>query len=306
MKNASFYILAILVFGLMGNPLSQHALNYQDKTNDNLNVLGVNAFAESDDDEQDSEILDNEQGNESEDETEDESEDETEDESEDETEDESEDETEDESEDETEDEEGTEDNKDDESDTDNNGQDRQKSEAKTEQIISKLEQKIEQLEQRIQSLLEKVQNGKYFGNLENTDQTTKSYTMSFDGTATSIQDQGVSAPVSADIFVETLVTKDGYSKLRVTGGQVDIGQTTYDIVFGKARVTDNSSDQGSFILLVAEVMDDNGDITTIRMNLDSAQSFQMADTQPIDLQIGSPQSKIAGQWFLEGTGSLSS
>ncbi|MBI5377355.1 MAG: hypothetical protein HZA82_01860, partial [Thaumarchaeota archaeon] len=241
-----------------------------------------------------------------EDETEDESEDETEDESEDETEDESEDETEDESEDETEDEEGTEDNKDDESDTDNNGQDRQKSEAKTEQIISKLEQKIEQLEQRIQSLLEKVQNGKYFGNLENTDQTTKSYTMSFDGTATSIQDQGVSAPVSADIFVETLVTKDGYSKLRVTGGQIDIGQTTYDIVFGKARVTDNSSDQGSFILLVAEVMDDNGDITTIRMNLDSAQSFQMTDTQPVDLQIGSPQSKIEGQWFLEGTGSLSS
>ncbi|MBI5378454.1 MAG: hypothetical protein HZA82_07520, partial [Thaumarchaeota archaeon] len=102
MKNASLYILAFLVLGLMGNPLSQHALNYQDKTNDNLNVLGLNAFAESDDDEQDSEVLDNEQGNESEDETEDESEDETEDESEDETEDESEDETEDESEDETE------------------------------------------------------------------------------------------------------------------------------------------------------------------------------------------------------------
>ncbi|MEM2160625.1 MAG: hypothetical protein QXN55_06705, partial [Candidatus Nitrosotenuis sp.] len=64
--------------------------------------------------------------------------------------------------------------------------------------------------------------------------------------------------------------------------------------------------QGSFILLVAEVMDDNGDITTIRMNLDSAQSFQMADTQPLDLEIKSPQSKIAGQWVLEGTGSLSS
>lgn len=102
------------------------------------------------------------------------------------------------------------------------------------------------------------------------------------------------------------MTKDGYSKLKVTGGQIDVGQTTYDIVFGKARITDSQSGQGSFILLVAEVMDEDGNITTMRVNLNSSQSFQTTNTQPLDLEIGSPQSKIAGKWLLEGTGSLSS
>jgi len=298
MKNASFYVLAILVFGLIGSPMYHQAFNYKFD-----NMLGVNAFAESDEDK--SETHDDESGyveDKSEDDTEDDTQDDTEDDTQDDTEDDTQDDTEDDTQDDTEDDT----NADTEDKSDDDKQDRQKSEAKTEQIISKLEQKIEQLEQRIQSLLEKVQTGQYFGSLENTDQTATSYMMSLDGTATSIQDQGVSAPVSADIFVETLMTGDGFTKLRVTGGQINIGQTTYDVVFGKARITDNPSDQGTFILLVAEIMDDNGDITTIRMNLDSAQSFQTADTQPIDLQIGSPQSKIAGQWLLEGTGSLSS
>lgn len=327
MKNASFYILAILVLGLIGNPLSQHALTSQHEINNGYG-LGVNAFAESDENEQethddesdkdqsegDIEDIEDESGNESEDELE-ESEDDTEDteDIEDDVEEDAEDNTEelkdddkDESDDESKDD--TEDDTEDESEdkSDNDKKDKQKSKAKTEQIISKLEQKIEQLEKRIQSLLEKVQTGQYFGSFDSTDQITKSYVISFDGTATSIQDQSVSAPVSADIFTETLMSKDGLTKLRVTGGQIDIGQTTYDVVFGKARITNNPSDQGIFVLLVAEIMDDNGDITTIRMNLDSAQPFQTTDTQPIDLQIGSPQSKIAGQWTLEGTGSLSS
>lgn len=335
MKNASFYILTILVLGLIGNPLSQHALTSQHEISNGYG-LGVNAFAESDEDEQDNEHdseldkdqsegdtedIEDESGDESEDELE-ESEDDTdaEDDTAEDTED-IEDGTNEDTENDTEelesdnkDESGDESKEDTEDDTEDESEDnsdddkqyKQKSEAKTEQIISKLEQKIEQLEQRIQSLLEKVQTGQYFGSIENTDQIATSYTMSFDGTATSIQDQSVSAPISADIFAETLMVKDGFTKLRITGGQIDVGQATYDVVFGKARVTDNPSDQGSFVLLVAEIMDDNGDITTIRMNLDSAQSFQMADSQSIDLQIGSPQSKIAGQWLLQGTGSLSS
>lgn len=311
MKNASFYVLAILVFGLIGNPMYHQAFNYKSD-----NVIGVNAFAESEDD---SQKHDGEKENEDHSDSEDKSSDNTDTQSEDNSDSESDDNHHSENatknepdNNQSEDQSDSEDHSDSEVQSEQHHEDqltnstdntKQKSEAKSEQIISQLEQKITQLEKRIQDLLEKVQNGQYYGNTDNTS-TTKSYVISFDGTATSVQDNSVSAPVSADIFAENIMNKDGYSKLRVTGGHIDIGKTTYDIVFGKARVTDNS--QGSSILLVAEIMDDSGDITTVRVNLDSAQSFDMADSQPINLQIQSPQSKIAGQWALQGTGSLSS
>ena len=301
MKNASFYVLAILVFGLIGTPMYHQTLNYKF---DSLNILGVNAFAESED---------NSQKHDGEKENEDNSEDQTSDN----TDTQSEDNSDSESDNSHHSENATNNEPDDNQSEDNsedqsNNEDQltnstdniqQKSEAKSEQIISQLEQKITQLEKRIQDLLEKVQNGQYYGNTDNASMT-KSYVISFDGTAASIQNDTVSEPVSADIFAENIMNKDGYSKLRVTGGHIDIGKTTYDIVFGKARITDNS--QGSSILLVAEIMDDSGDITTVRVNLDSAQSFDMTDSQPMNLQIQSPQSKIAGQWMLQGAGSLSS
>ncbi len=112
-------------------------------------------------------------------------------------------------------------------------------------------------------------------------------------------------PVTGELFVENLVTENYFAKLKVTGGEIHVGQTTYDLAFGKVRITSNDAVKNSMVL-IGQVIDDQGNGNTIRMNIDSAQPLEGDFGQePIDLQINSPQSKIAGQWILEGNGKLS-
>ena len=263
MKTASIYILAILVLGLIGNPILQHTIIYQDKAHDNLYLLGVNAYAESDKNKHDLETNNDQTDNNQTDE--DQSED----------------------------------------DQTNSTQTKQQMmEKNSEEIITKLQQEITQLKKNLQTLIEKLQNGEYYGDISNLDTQIKSYAVTFEGTATSMD--GLSTqPVTGELFIENLVTNDYFAKFKVTGGEIQVGQTTYDLAFGKVRVTSNDAIKNSMVL-IGQVIDDQGNGSTIRMNIDSAQPLEEDFGQePIDLQINSPQSKIAGQWLLEGNGKLS-
>ena len=176
-------------------------------------------------------------------------------------------------------------------------------------LIYELQQRIEQLEDRIQTLLEKYESGEYFGTVPEVDSEIKSYTISFDGSATSIDDESI-VDVEGEIFLENLLTfGDNISKFRVTGGEISIDKTFYDIVFGKARVSSSgpSGENDSLVLLaqVIDFADEDDDSSTLKLVINSETSLEGDfGLDPISIEI-LPQSKIAGQWYLSGSGQLS-
>ncbi len=175
-----------------------------------------------------------------------------------------------------------------------------------EETISKLMKKIEQLEKRIQKLLSKVESGEYFGNISGGDPVTKSFGISFDGTATSKADESTTENVSGKVFIETLVTRDNASKFRVTGGEITLDNTEYELIFGKARIssTGTSGEKDSMVLL-AHVVDETGNDTTVKLLIDFEIPLEGDyGLEPIDFQIKSPQSTFSGEWTLSGSGQI--
>jgi len=177
-------------------------------------------------------------------------------------------------------------------------------------LIYELQQRIEQLEDRIQTLLEKYESGEYFGTVPEVDSEIKSYTIFFDGSATSIDDESIVIDVEGEIFLENLLTfGDNISKFRVTGGEISIDNTFYDIVFGKARVSSSSSSgEKDIVVLLGQVIDfadEDDDSSTLKLVINSETSLEGDfGLVPISIEI-LPQSKIAGQWYLSGSGQLS-
>lgn len=175
-----------------------------------------------------------------------------------------------------------------------------------EKRIAELEQKIEQLEQRLQTLLDNLESGKYFGPVVGTESVPKSYGLSFDGTVSSLNDSET-ADVSGEIFIETLGSLEDTSKFRVTGGEIVVGDTFYDFVFGKARITSSGqSDQKDSMTIIGQIISDEGDVNTIRISLDSTMPLEGDfGLEPIDVEIIAPQSKISNQWSVSAQGQLS-
>ena len=176
----------------------------------------------------------------------------------------------------------------------------------SEQIILKLQQQIEQLEQRLQVLLEKFGTGEYFGPVPEPDPVPTSYSISFAGTATSLDDDSVVTDVDGEIFLETLMTGTYSSKFRITGGEILVGDIFYDFVIGKARVSSTGpSGEKDSMIIIGQVMDDEGNVNTIKILLD-AESPLAGDfgPEPVEFEITS-KSKIAKQWNLSASGQLS-
>lgn len=168
---------------------------------------------------------------------------------------------------------------------------------RAEQLIQRLEQRIAQLEQRLQTLLERVETGEYFGPVVGDGRTTNTYSISFGGTASSIFDESVTADVSGQIFLETLGSLEDTSKMRITGGEIFVGENVYDLVFGKTRV----SPANDAMIVLGQVVDFESNTNTIRLSLDFDGSID--SSEPIGLEIV-PRSGISGQWQIGGTGQL--
>ncbi len=176
-------------------------------------------------------------------------------------------------------------------------------------LIYELQQRIEQLEDRIQTLLEKYESGEYFGTVPEVDSEIKSYAIFFDGSATSIDDESIVIDAEGEIFLENLLTiNDNISKFRVTGGEISIDNTFYDIIFGKARVSSGPSGEKDIVVLLGQVIDfadEDDDSSTLKLVINSEASLEGDfGLDPITIEI-LPQSKIAGQWYLSGSGQLS-
>jgi len=177
---------------------------------------------------------------------------------------------------------------------------------RAEDLIQRLEQRITDLEQRLQTLLNKVETGEYFGNISQIDPIINSYSISFDGTASSLFDESIMSDISGEIFIENLRTDSKVSKFKVTGGEIFVGDNIYDVVFGKARISSSgpSGEKDSMVLLL-QTIDSEGNGNTIRLSLDFESALEGDfGTEPIELEI-IKNSKISGQWSLSASGQLS-
>jgi len=164
-----------------------------------------------------------------------------------------------------------------------------------------------QLEQRIQSLVEKLNRGEYHGPISQPDPVTKSYNLFFEGSATGIRDQSLTAELSGEIFLESLQTKGKVSKFKITGGDLIVGDTVYDLMFGKARTSSlGQSGEKDSMVLISQVMDDEGNATTLKIFLNANTPLEGEfGTEPLDVEIQMKRSKIASEWFLSASGQIS-
>jgi len=175
---------------------------------------------------------------------------------------------------------------------------------RAQKIIEKLEQQIAKLDQRLQHLIEKYQSGEYFGNISTTDAVTNSYTISFEGTASSIYDESITTEMSGNLFLENQITKSDTTKFNIVSGEIIVGNNVYDIVFGKAR-SSSSGESGNeeSLVIIAQTIDNQENDNTIKITLgfdsleggigDSDEEFTILDN-----------SKISQQWILDGSGNL--
>jgi len=125
------------------------------------------------------------------------------------------------------------------------------------------------LELRLQTLLNKIETGEYFGTVPEIDPVLHTYSISIDGTASSLFDESVTTDVSGEIFIENLVTTSDVSKFKVTGGEIFVGDNIYDVVFGKARISSSGpSGEKDSMVLILQAIDSEGNGNTIRLSLD--------------------------------------
>jgi hypothetical protein len=171
---------------------------------------------------------------------------------------------------------------------------------RAEKLIEKLEQRIAELEERLQVLFDKYESGEYYGNISTPDLETNSYSISFDGIASSIFDESVETEMSGELFMENQVSTQNTSKFKILSGEIIVGNAVYDVAFGKARLS--SSGEQSSLVMVLQTIDSEENNNTVKINL--------GFNSPIDGEFGNSDlefeildnSKISKQWNLEGNG----
>ncbi len=177
---------------------------------------------------------------------------------------------------------------------------------RAERLIEKLQQQIDNLEKRLQSLLEKYKSGEYYGNISTPDAVTNSYIISLEGIALSIHDETVTSEMSGQLFMENQVTTSDTSKFKILSGEFLIGGEIFDVAFGKARLSSSGPSGGeNSLVIVLQTIDSEENDNTIKITL----GFD----SPLEGEFGSPaeeieildNSKVSGQWILDGSGKLS-
>jgi hypothetical protein len=176
---------------------------------------------------------------------------------------------------------------------------------RAQKLIEELEQQISNLEDRLQNLLDKYESGEYYGNTSTADEITNSYVISFDGEATSIYVDSETAVMSGELVMENQVTTQDISKFKIVSGVVSVGDNDHTVAFGKARLSSSGpGGEENSLVIVMETIDSLDNDNTVKMTL----GFD----SPLEGELGDPSenftilenSKVSGQWFLEGTGEL--
>ena len=156
-------------------------------------------------------------------------------------------------------------------------------------------------------MLDKVETGEYFGPTLD-EPVTNSYSLSFDGTATSLIVNDVTENISADLFIKTLAITDVSSKFQVTGGEIHVGDQTYDVAFGKARTSSvGSSGLKDSMILIGQIMDLECNTNSIKISLNFDNDFEsIKELEEVDFKLIESKNKIVDSWDLSGSGKITS
>ena len=173
------------------------------------------------------------------------------------------------------------------------------------QVIAELKQRLTELESRFQTIMLKLESGAYFGNTLGGDDVTNKYHLTLDGKAVTVSDASTQVDYSGELFLESIVTRDDQSKFKVTGGHIEIDGETYEILFGKTRASAGFSGEKNTMVIITQVVDSNENPTTMKLLVEAENNFEGDfGTSPESFDVLMPSSKIASQWFLDGSGKV--
>ncbi len=179
------------------------------------------------------------------------------------------------------------------------------SEERASQLIAEFEKKIQEMGQRLEKLLQKLEDGKYYGPINDVDPTPTSYTISINGVASQVSNPTNIVSLDGTIFLENLSTKNNFKKFSVTGGELFLGdEIIYDMVFGKARLSSSGHGGEKDSMVVIAQVTDGSEVRTLKMNLNLSDSFD-SQTELLDVKVLHPRSKIASEWLLSAQGTIS-
>jgi hypothetical protein len=111
--------------------------------------------------------------------------------------------------------------------------------------------------------------------------------------------------MSGELVMENQVTTQDISKFKIVSGVVSVGDNDHTVAFGKARLSSSGpGGEENSLVIVMETIDSLDNDNTVKMTL----GFD----SPLEGELGDPSenftilenSKVSGQWFLEGTGEL--
>ncbi|MFQ5783076.1 MAG: hypothetical protein ACE5GR_08525 [Nitrosopumilus sp.] len=178
---------------------------------------------------------------------------------------------------------------------------------KSEKIRENLEKKLAKLDTRTQKILGKINDGKYLGDKIGSSTTSEAYELVFDSVeATAINDNTQKSSLTGFMSFTTFDKGKFNLKLELEECQITVDNVPYNCGFGKAR-TSSSGDSGtkdSLVILAFledDVLEEVHSTLKIFLNADSPIRDIDGSSQ---VSILGPQSKIAGMWFLDGTGTL--
>ncbi|MCV0401264.1 MAG: hypothetical protein K5777_04730 [Nitrosopumilus sp.] len=179
---------------------------------------------------------------------------------------------------------------------------------KSEEIRKKLLEKQEKLDSRTQKILEKITNGEYLGDKLSSSSVIETYELTFDSvTATGIHDKTQSSTLEGFMIFKTFDKGKSNLKLELQECTIVVDDVPFNCGFGKARTT-SSGDSGSkdSLVILAFLEDDILEEvhSTLKISLNSDSPIREIDGSS-QVSILTPQSKISGMWFLDGTGTLS-
>ncbi len=178
---------------------------------------------------------------------------------------------------------------------------------KFDEIRKKLLEKQEKLDSRTQKILDKIDNGDYLGDKISSVNSFEIYKLTFDSVnITGIHDKTQLSTLDGFMIFNTFDKSESNLKLELEECSIAVDGIPFNCGFGKARTTSSGDSVLKYFLVVLAFLEDDvlekvHSTLKISLNADSPISEITDLTQ---VSILSPQSKISGMWFLDGTGTL--
>ena len=174
-----------------------------------------------------------------------------------------------------------------------------KSKERAKILVSYMEEQSDKTNERFHEILLKAKERGYLSSSENN--ASESYSINLDGSAQS--QSKTSSSLQGVLYLESMKKGPNATNYKVSGGQILINGENYDILFGKARTTSSDAKVQSHMILIAEVMKPNGQVTTMKILMENQSSLN-TQTETSSWSVMNPQSKIAGSWKMDAQATM--